>query len=316
MKPTRTFRVAALIPCYNEAVAIPVVIRDFAAALPEARVYVYDNNSSDGTVEAARAAGAIVRRQDLQGKGHVVRRMFADVEADAYVLVDGDATYDAADAPAMIDHLMDEQLDMVVGSRVSDELEAYRRGHRFGDWLLTELTGRIFGRTFTDMLSGYRVFSRRFVKSYPAHAAGFEVETELTVHALEQHMPVAEHPTRYVARMDGSESKLSTWADGWRILMTILKLTKNGKPLAFFSVGAVASALVSLALAIPLMAAYAETGLVPRFPTAILCAALMLLAAIFLVCGLILDTVTLGRREARHMTYLAYQPPGNEGEQD
>jgi len=316
MKPTRTFRVAALIPCYNEAVAIPVVIRDFAAALPEARVYVYDNNSSDGTVEAARAAGAIERRQDLQGKGHVVRRMFADVEADAYVLVDGDATYDAADAPAMIDRLMDEQLDMVVGSRVSDELEAYRRGHRFGDWLLTELTGRIFGRTFTDMLSGYRVFSRRFVKSYPAHAAGFEVETELTVHALEQHMPVAEHPTRYVARMDGSESKLSTWADGWRILMTILKLTKNGKPLAFFSVGAVASALVSLALAIPLMATYAETGLVPRFPTAILCAALMLLAAIFLVCGLLLDTVTLGRREARHMTYLAYQPPGNEGEQD
>lgn len=316
MKPTRTFRVAVLIPCYNEAVAIPVVIRDFAAALPDARVYVYDNNSSDGTVEAAKAAGAIVRRQDLQGKGHVVRRMFADVEADVYVLVDGDATYDAADAPTMIDRLMDEQLDMVVGSRVSDELEAYRHGHRFGNWLLTELTGRIFGRTFTDMLSGYRVFSRRFVKSYPAHAAGFEVETELTVHALEQHMPVAEHPTRYVARMDGSESKLSTWADGWRILMTILKLTKNGKPLAFFSVGAVASALVSLALALPLMATYAETGLVPRFPTAILCAALMLLAAIFLVCGLILDTVTLGRREARHMTYLAYQPPGNEGEQD
>jgi glycosyltransferase involved in cell wall biosynthesis len=316
MKPTRTSRVAVLIPCYNEAVAIPVVVRDFAAALPGARIYVYDNNSTDGTMEAARAAGATVRKQDLQGKGHVVRRMFADVEADAYVLVDGDATYQANDAPAMIAQLLNEQLDMVVGSRVSDEMEAYRRGHRFGNWVLTELTGRIFGRTFTDMLSGYRVFSRRFVKSYPAHAAGFEVETELTVHALELHMPVAEHPTRYIARMDGSVSKLSTWADGWRILLTILKLTKNGKPLAFFSIGAIASSILSLALAIPLMATYAETGLVPRFPTAILCAALMLLAAIFLVCGLILDTVTLGRREARHLAYLASTPPGSEEARD
>ncbi|GAB2801788.1 glycosyltransferase family 2 protein [Dyella kyungheensis] len=298
-------RVAVLIPCYNEAIAIPVVVRDFAAALPGARIYVYDNNSSDGTIQAAAAAGATVRRQDLQGKGHVVRRMFADVDADIYVLVDGDATYNAADAPAMVDRLLKEQLDMVVGSRVSDEMEAYRRGHRFGNWLLTELTGRIFGRTFSDMLSGYRVFSRRFVKSYPAHAAGFEVETELTVHALEQHMPVAEHPTHYVARMDGSVSKLSTWTDGWRILLTILKLTKNGRPLAFFSIGAIVSSILSLMLAIPLISTYAETGLVPRFPTAILCAALMLLAAIFLVCGLILDTVTLGRREAKRLAYLA-----------
>lgn len=312
MKPPRTSRVAVLIPCYNEAIAIPVVIRDFAAALPNARIYVYDNNSSDGTAEAARSAGATVRKQDLQGKGHVVRRMFADVDADVYVLVDGDATYNAGDAPAMIDRLLGEQLDMVVGSRISDELEAYRRGHRFGNWVLTELTGRIFGRTFSDMLSGYRVFSRRFVKSYPAHAAGFEVETELTVHALEQHMPVAEHPTRYIARMNGSSSKLSTWTDGWRILLTILKLTKNGKPLAFFSCGAVLTSILSLALAIPLMATYAETGLVPRFPTAILCAALMLLAAIFLVCGLILDTVTLGRREKKRLAYLAIQPPPEE----
>lgn len=315
MKHTRTSRVAVLIPCYNEAVAIPVVVRDFAAALPDARIYVYDNNSSDGTADAARGAGAIVRRQDLQGKGHVVRRMFADVDADVYVLVDGDATYHAADAPAMIGRLLDEQLDMVVGSRVGEELEAYRRGHRFGNWLLTELTGRIFGRTFSDMLSGYRVFSRRFVKSYPAHASGFEVETELTVHALEQHMPVAEYPTRYIARMDGSVSKLSTWTDGWRILMTILKLTKNGKPLAFFSAGAVVSSILSLALSIPLVATYAETGLVPRFPTAILCAALMLLAAIFLVSGLILDTVTLGRREHRHLAYLACPPLDHEKEQ-
>jgi len=304
-------RVAVLIPCHNEAVAIPAVIHGFAAALPGARIYVYDNNSSDGTIQAATEAGAIVRRQDLQGKGHVVRRMFADVDADIYVLVDGDATYNAADAPAMIQLLLRDQLDMVVGSRISDEMEAYRRGHRLGNWLLTELTGRIFGRAFSDMLSGYRVFSRRFVKSYPAHAAGFEVETELTVHALEQHMPIAEFPTRYVARMDGSVSKLSTWTDGWRILMTILKLTKNGRPLAFFSVGAVISSILSLLLAIPLVSTFAETGLVPRFPTAILCAALMLLAAIFLVCGLILDTVTLGRREAKRLAYLAC--PSHEG---
>lgn len=302
-------RIAVLIPCYNEALSIPVVIRDFQASLPEARIYVYDNNSTDDTWAAAHTANAVVRRQELQGKGHVIRRMFADVEADVYVLVDGDATYDAADAPAMIRRLRDEQLDMVVGSRISDELEAYRRGHRFGNWLLTELTGHIFGRTFTDMLSGYRVFSRRFVKSYPAHASGFEVETELTVHALEQQMPVAEHPTRYVSRMQGSQSKLSTWLDGGRILWTIVKLTKNGKPLAFFSVGAAACAALSFGLAIPLFRTFLETGLVPRFPTAVLCAALALLAGGLLVCGLILDTVTLGRRERKHLTYLAYPPP-------
>ncbi|RDI98609.1 glycosyltransferase [Dyella solisilvae] len=310
MSQTRKSRVAVLIPCYNEEVAIPVVVRDFRAALPDAQIYVYDNNSTDSTGEAAHAAGAIVRRQELQGKGHVVRRMFADVDADIYVLVDGDATYEATDAPAMVQRLWDEQFDMVVGTRVSEELEAYRRGHRFGNWLLTTLTGYIFGRAFTDMLSGYRVFSRRFVKSYPAHAGGFEVETELTVHALEQQMPIAEVPTRYVSRMAGSQSKLSTWTDGWRILMTILKLTKNGKPLAFFSVGAVGCVLLSLLLAIPLLATYLHTGLVPRFPTAILCAALVLLAGSLLVCGLVLDTVTLGRREQKHLAYLAHPAPG------
>lgn len=305
MSQARTPRIAILIPCHNEAVAIPSVVRDFRASLPHAAIYVYDNNSTDGTIEAARAAGATVRRQELQGKGHVVRRMFADVDADIYVLVDGDATYDATDAPLMVQQLLDDQLDMVVGTRVSEEQEAYRRGHRFGNWLLTELAGRIFGRTFSDMLSGYRVFSRRFVKSYPAHAGGFEVETELTVHALEQYMPVGEHPTRYVARMDGSQSKLNTWKDGWRILVTIFKLTKNGKPLAFFAIGSVIALLLSVLLAIPLVTTYLETGLVPRFPTAILCAALALLSAIFLVCGLILDTVTLGRREKKHLAYLA-----------
>jgi glycosyltransferase involved in cell wall biosynthesis len=302
-------RIAVLIPCFNEAVAVPKVIGDFAAALPEARIYVYDNNSTDNTAEVAKAAGAIVRKQDLQGKGHVIRRMFADVDADVYVMVDGDATYDATAACAMIEKLVAEKLDMVVGTRISTELEAYRQGHRFGNWLLTELTGRIFGRTFNDMLSGYRVLSRRFVKSYPAHAGGFEVETELTVHALELHMPVAEHTTRYTSRMDGSHSKLHTWRDGWRILMTILKLTKNGKPLFFFGTGAAICSVTAILLALPLLTTYIQTGLVPRFPTAILCSALIVLAGIFVVCGLVLDTVTLGRREHKHLTYLSYSSP-------
>jgi glycosyltransferase involved in cell wall biosynthesis len=307
-------RVAVIIPCFNEAVAIPSVIRGFAAALPSASIYVYDNNSTDQTVEAAKAAGAIVRKQDLQGKGHVVRRMFADVDADVYVMVDGDATYDATSAPLMIDKLLAEQLDMVVGARISTELEAYRHGHRFGNWLLTELTGRIFGRTFSDMLSGYRVFSRRFVKSYPAHAGGFEVETELAVHALELHMPVSEYPTRYLSRMDGSHSKLNTWRDGWRILMTILKLTKNGRPLLFFGIAGAACLIAAILLALPLLETYIQTGLVPRFPTAILCTGLSIMSAVFLVCGLVLDTVTLGRREQKHLAYLAYLPPdANEG---
>jgi glycosyltransferase involved in cell wall biosynthesis len=307
-------RVAVIIPCFNEAVAIPTVIRDFAAALPDARIYVYDNNSTDQTMQAAKTAGAIVRKQDLQGKGHVVRRMFADVDADVYVMVDGDATYDATSAPLMIEKLLAEELDMVVGARISTELEAYRHGHRFGNWLLTGLTGRIFGRTFSDMLSGYRVFSRRFVKSYPAHAGGFEVETELAVHALELHMPVAEYPTRYIGRMDGSHSKLNTWRDGWRILMTILKLTKNGKPLLFFGTGAILCSLLAILLALPLLATYLHTGLVPRFPTAILCSALIILAGIFVVCGLVLDTVTLGRRETKHLAYLSYPPAGSIGD--
>lgn len=305
-------RIAVLIPCFNEAIAIPKVVGNFAAALPAARIYVYDNNSTDNTAGAARAAGAIVRRQDLQGKGHVVRRMFADVDADVYVMVDGDATYDAAAAPAMVQKLVDENLDMVVGIRSSAELDAYRHGHRFGNRLLTGLTGRIFGRTFSDMLSGYRVFSRRFVKSYPAHSGGFEVETELAVHALELRMPVAEYTAPYASRMDGSHSKLSTWRDGWRILMTILKLTKNGKPLLFFGVAATLCSLLAVVLAIPLLSTYLHTGLVPRFPTAILCSALIVLAGIFVVCGLILDTVTLGRREQKHLAYLAYQPPSND----
>jgi glycosyltransferase involved in cell wall biosynthesis len=302
-------RIAVLIPCFNESVSIAKVVTDFRTALPAASIYVYDNNSTDGTAQLAKSAGALVRNQELQGKGHVVRRMFADIEADAYVLVDGDATYDAAIAPAMVKKLLDESLDMVVGTRNSTELDAYRRGHRFGNRLLTSLTGYIFGRTFTDMLSGYRVMSRRFVKSYPAHASGFEVETELTVHALEQYMPVAEYPTYYASRMDGSHSKLSTWRDGWRILMTILKLTKNGKPLLFFGAASAICILSAAVLALPLLVTFLHTGLVPRFPTAILCMGLAVLSAIFLVCGLVLDTVTLGRREQKHLAYLACQAP-------
>lgn len=301
-------RIAVLIPCFNEAIAIPKVVRDFAAALPTARIYVYDNNSTDNTQEVARAAGAAVRKQDLQGKGHVVRRMFADVDADVYVLVDGDATYDASAAPAMVQKLLDENLDMVVGIRSSNETDAYRQGHRFGNWLLTELAGRIFGRTFSDMLSGYRVFSKRFVKTYPAHSGGFEVETELAVHALELRMPVAECATLYSSRMDGSHSKLSTWRDGWRILMTIFKLTKNSKPILFFGTAAATCSIIAIALALPLLSTYMHTGLVPRFPTAILCSALIVLAGIFVVCGLVLDTVTLGRREQKHLAYLSYPP--------
>lgn len=303
-------RVAVLVPCFNEAVAIGKVVRDFAASLPQARIVVYDNNSTDDTAAVARAAGAEVRYERLQGKGSVVRRMFADVDADIYVMVDGDATYDAGDAPAMIQRLLDEHLDLVVGNRVTEHQLAYRPGHRLGNRMLTGLAGWIFGRSFTDMLSGYRVMSRRYVKSFPAHARGFEIETELAVHALELRMPVAEVPSRYFARPEGSHSKLNTWRDGWRILLAIAKLAKNGKPLAFFSLACALCLLLAVVLAWPLLATYLATGLVPRFPTAILCASLVLLGGVFLVCGLVLDTVALGRREQKHLAYLGQPAPG------
>lgn len=297
--------VAVLIPCHNEGIAIGRVVADFRRALPEATVFVYDNNSTDDTRARAAEAGAVVRTERLQGKGHVVRRMFADVDADIYVLVDGDATYDADAAPAMVELLCRDGLDMVVGSRVSDEAEAYRQGHRLGNRLLTGLTSRLFGRSFSDILSGYRVLSRRFVQSYPPLAGGFEVETELAVHALELRLPVAEMPTRYVSRMEGSHSKLNTWRDGWRILMTIVRLAKNGRPLLFFSILAGLVTAIAVVLAVPLVTTYMHTGLVPRFPTAILCASLVVLGSVFLACGLILDTVTIGRREQKWLAYLA-----------
>jgi len=306
------FEVAVLVPCYNEERAIAQVVGDFRTALPEATVYVYDNNSSDNTAVAARQAGAVVRRETHQGKGYVVRRMFNDIEADVYVLVDGDATYDAPSAPAMIDKLLADRLDMVVAARVDQDVKAYRRGHRAGNRLLTGFVAHIFGRVFTDVLSGYRVFSRRFVKSFPILSGGFEIETELTVHALELELPVGEVATPYYTRPSGSASKLSTWHDGFRILRTILKLYRSERPLPFFGAVGGALALVSLGLAIPIFMTYMEEGLVPRFPTALLSTGLMLVAFLSIACGLILDTVTRGRREAKLIAYLALRAPGEE----
>ncbi len=302
-------RIAVLIPCYNEEVAIGAVVRDFRAALPVATIYVFDNNSRDRTVEAAGEAGATVRRVPLQGKGNVVRRMFADIDADAYVLVDGDDTYHAASAHAMVARLLDENLDMVVSRRVTEETAAYRPGHRFGNWVLTECVSRLFGRAFTDILSGYRVFSRRFVKSFPALATGFEIETELTVHALELRMPIEEIVAPYKSRPEGSVSKLNTYRDGVRILWTILKLFRQERPLAFFGSIGVVLWVASLGLAAPLLLTFAETGLVPRLPTAVLVTGMALTGTVSLACGLILDTVTRGRHEMKRLAYLQIAPP-------
>jgi glycosyltransferase involved in cell wall biosynthesis len=303
-------RVAVLLPCYNEAAAIAQTIESFRRAIPEAAIFVYDNNSKDGTAQVAREAGAIVRTERMQGKGHVVRRMFADVDADVYVLADGDATYDASAAPAMIAMLRAEQLDMVVGTRESDAQEAYRRGHRFGNRMLTGCVTWIFGQTFSDILSGYRVFSNRFVKSFPALSEGFEIETEISVHALELKMPVAEVATPYAARPEGSASKLSTYRDGLRILRLILNLYRIEKPIAFFGLVSVFFLALAVGLSIDLFITYAQTGLVPRLPTAILSTGLVLLGILSLSCGLILDTVTRGRREVKRLAYLGLRPPG------
>jgi len=305
-------RTAVLIPCYNEEAAIAKVVADFRKVLPSAKVYVYDNNSRDRTIDVARQAGAIVRREPLQGKGNVVRRMFSDIEADVYVLVDGDATYDASSAPKMIDLLRRESLDMVNGARVTDIEKAYRPGHRFGNWLLTNMVSSIFGSRFSDMLSGYRVMSRRYVKSFPALTSGFETETELTVHALELHMPTAEVPTPYKDRPVGSASKLSTFKDGFRILWTIVVLVKEERPMQFFSLLALLFAAIGIELMVPILITYLETGLVPRMPTAVLSMGLMIVGFLSLTCGLILDTVTRGRREMKRMRYLNIPAPQSE----
>lgn len=299
--------VAVLIPCYNEETAIGKTVADFRAALPDAVIYVYDNNSTDGTVKAARAAGAVVRNEAHQGKGNVVRRMFADVDADIYVLVDGDATYDAPSAPAMISDLIENHRDMVVAARVDREDAAYRPGHRTGNWLLTSFVATVFGKTFTDILSGYRVFSRRFVKSFPVLSGGFEIETELTVHSLELDLPVGEIKTPYFARLDGSESKLNTWRDGFRILWTIFRLYRSERPLNFFSTIGVCLVIIAVGIAIPIFVTYFETGAVPRLPTAVLSTGLMVVAMLSFVAGLILDTVTRGRREIKLLAYLNHR---------
>ena len=306
------YAIAVLVPCYNEEKSIAKVVADFRAALPGATIFVFDNNSTDRTVAVARAAGAEVFNEPHQGKGHVVRRMFTDVEADIYVLVDGDATYDAPSAPKMVDLLLRERLDMVVGTRVDREVAAYRKGHRTGNWLLTAFVAQVFGRAFTDMLSGYRVFSRRFVKSFPVLSGGFEIETELTVHALELGLPAAEVPTPYYARLSGSASKLNTWSDGFRILRTVFKLYRAERPLRFFGTIGAMLALIAVGLAIPVLVTYFETGLVPRLPTAILSMILMLLAFLCVAAGLILDTGTRGRQETKLFAYLALRAPGEE----
>jgi glycosyltransferase involved in cell wall biosynthesis len=304
-------RVAVIIPCYNEAVAIPKVVADFRAALPQAAIYVYDNNSSDGTAEVAAAAGAQVRRETLQGKGNVIRRAFADVEADIFVLVDGDDTYDATAAPQMVDLLWRDRLDMVNGARVTQIQAAYRPGHRLGNRVLTGMVRLVFGDRVSDMLSGYRVFSRRFVKSFPALAGGFETETEFTVHALDLRMPVGEVPTAYKDRPAGSTSKLRTYSDGVRILRTIVVLVKEERPLQFFSAAAGVLLLASVVLGIPIVGEFLRTGLVPRLPTAVLATGLGMIAFLSLACGLILDSVARGRKELKRLAYLAIPAPGD-----
>ena len=307
---TTSPKIAVLLPCYNEEAAIGETVAGFRAALPDATIYVYDNNSTDRTREVAAAAGAVVRSERQQGKGHVVRRMFADIDADVYVMADGDLTYDPAAAPTMVELLLTDGLDMVVGTRRHERKDAYRGGHVVGNKVFTGLLSGLFGRSFSDIFSGYRVFSRRFVKSFPVLSAGFEIETEMSVHALELRMPVGELETVYAARPEGSHSKLSTFSDGWRILRTIANLYRMERPVLFYgSIGALLL-FVAILLAIPLVETYVQTGLVPRFPTAILVTGMVIVAVLCVFTGLILDTVTRGRREVRRLSYLSLAAPG------
>ena len=309
MAATQQPRIAVLLPCYNEEAAIAATVEGFRRVLPEATIYVYDNNSRDRTREVAAAAGALVRSEYQQGKGRVVRRMFADIEADVYVMADGDLTYDPESAPEMVQKVLADQLDMVVGTRRHEAEDAYRGGHVLGNKLFTSLLSGLFGRSFTDIFSGYRAFSRRFVKSFPVLSQGFEIETEMSVHALELRMPVDEIETRYGARPEGSHSKLSTYSDGWKILKTIVTLYRVERPVLFFGGIGALLLVAAILLAIPLVLTYLQTGMVPRFPTAILVTGMTVIAVLCFFAGLILDTVTRGRREMRRLAYLALPAP-------
>lgn len=302
-------RIAVLLPAFNEEIAITDTVLAFRAELPTATIYVYDNNSKDQTSARALAAGAVVRREPLQGKGHTVRRMFADIDADVYIMADADLTYDAKVAPRMAAELVDQNLDMLVGRRVHTDQAAYRRGHVLGNLVVSAFLAQLFGRRFTDIFSGYRAFSRRFVKSFPSLSGGFEIETELTVHALTLQMPIAEIDAQYGPRRVGSHSKLRTYRDGIRILRIMIVMFKNERPLAFFSWIAAALAASAVLIATPIFITYFHTGLVPRFPTAFLAASIMIMAVLSLACGLVLDTVTRGRREFKRLLYLQIPAP-------
>lgn len=313
MKFSKPETIAVLLPCYNEGLSINQVIKSFRHALPEATVYVYDNNSIDNTSDEARAAGAVVCTEKWPGKGNVVRRMFCDIDADIYVMADGDGTYDPNVAPQLIQRLIDEKLDMVVGTRCKVFEDAHRLGHAMGNRLFNGMYRILFGALFSDIFSGYRVFSRRFVKSFPAISNGFEIETEMSVHACQLHMPIAEIPTEYRSRVEGSMSKLRTFRDAFRIMLTFLILFKEIRPARFFGILSLGLFLVALVLAIPLLLTYLETGLVPRFPTAILTTGLVVQAGIFMICGLILDSIARSRLEQKRIWYMMYATTSVQG---
>jgi len=300
-------RIAMLLPCLNEAASIGEVVRAFQASLPAATVYVYDNDSDDDTAEIARRAGAVVRVKKMRGKGNVVRRMFADIDADIFVLSDGDMTYDASKAPQLVEQLLEEELDMLVATRKPTE-KAHRAGHALGNRLFNYLARLLFGGHFTDIFSGYRVFTRRFVKSFPAVSRGFEIEAELAVHALDLRVKASEVALPYRARGAGSESKLRTFRDGFKLLFTFLLLCKEIRPFAFFTALSGLFAAVSIILAYPIVVTWLETGLVPRLPTAVLCASLMIFAFLSLASGMVLDSVSKARHEMKRLHYLALGP--------